>query len=51
MSQNINQIVKNKLFSFNDSKQKNMTLSCSKNVTSIIKRNNMKNNGDFFCLS
>ena len=34
-----------------DSKRKKMTLSYSKKVISIIKRNNLKNNGVFFSLS
>ena len=28
-----------------------MALSCKEKVISIIKRNNIKNNGDFYCLS
>ena len=28
-----------------------MTLSCSKKIIGIIKRNNIKNNGDLYCLN
>ena len=28
-----------------------MALSCSKNIIGIIKRNNIKNNGGFYCLN
>ena len=34
---------------FNGYKRKKMALSCSKEVISIIKRNNIKNNDNFFC--
>ena len=50
MFQSITQIVKNKLF-LNDSKRRKMALSCSRRIISIIKRNNIKSNNDFYCLN
>ena len=37
-------------YSFNASKWRRMALSCSKKVIYIIKWNNIKHDGDFYCL-
>ena len=37
-------------YSFNVSKWRRMALSCSKKVIYIIKWNNIKHDGDFYCL-
>ena len=50
MFRNITQIVK-PIYSFNDFNWRRMALSCREKVISIIKRSNIKNNGDFYCLS
>ena len=51
MFQNISQIMKKYVKLLMISNRMKMALSCSKNIISIIKRNNTKNNVDFYCLN
>ena len=37
--------------SFNDPKWRRMVLLCNKKTISIIRRNNVKNHCDFYCLN
>ena len=51
MFQNISQIMKKYVNLLMISNRMKMALSCSKNIISIIKMNNTKNNVDFYCLN
>ena len=50
MFENIIQIVKTS-YSFNDFKRRKMTLSCSKNLSALLRGITSKNNGDSYCLN
>ena len=51
MFQNISQIMKKYVNLLMISNRMKIALSCSKNIISIIKMNNTKNNVDFYCLN
>ena len=50
MFHNMTQIIKNKL-TFNDSKRRKIDLCGGKNITCIIKKNNVKHHDGFYCLN